>query len=72
MSVASANRTPEQRIIHAEKVAKLVPKDVLTMRWMYEAGMFTVAQLAFQYDVSPGNVWNIVKYKTWKHVGHRP
>lgn len=65
-------KTPEQRIAHAESVAKLTPKDVGTMRWLYEADMFTVKQLAHQYGVSNGNVWNIVKYKTWKHVGHRP
>ena len=48
--------------------AKLLERDVLEIRSIYDKGGMTRNQLASEYGVSTTNISMIVNFRTWKHL----
>jgi len=48
--------------------AKLTEDQVREIRRLYATGEFSLQELALQFGLSKGEIWRIVRRKTWKHV----
>lgn len=48
--------------------AKLTEEAVRDIRTRYESGEATIPELSFQYAVSQGAIYHIIRRSTWKHV----
>lgn len=47
--------------------AKLTEEKVIQIRFMFASG-YRVPELAEQYGVTKGCIWNAVRIRSWKHV----
>lgn len=48
--------------------SKLIKKDVVRIRSMYETGIYTHENIANEFNVSRRAIGSIVKRKCWKHI----
>lgn len=48
--------------------SKLTEAKVKAIYYLRNIAKFTLADLAWQFDVSPSNIWNICRGITWKHL----
>lgn len=66
------NKYSEITLLGAPMVAKkseLTPHDVRHLRRRYKEGLATMSAMAAEFNVSVQAISNIIKGKTWKHVG---
>jgi hypothetical protein len=47
--------------------SKLTQDEVNEIRKLYVPRIYTLQMLADKYNITPNNVYHIIKYKTWKH-----
>ena len=52
--------------------SRLSTDDVRAIRAEFAKGKTTMAKLAGRYGVTESTVWNVVQYKTWKHIEGPP
>jgi group I intron endonuclease len=52
----------------ANNMAKLSEKDIPYIRNKYATGKYSYQDIANEFNITKENVWNIIKYKTWKNV----
>lgn len=61
------NRNPDFKGIN-NPVAIFSEQDILTIRSKYIPHVYTLKQLAKEYNVCPQHIHDIVKRKIWKHI----
>lgn len=49
-------------------MAKLTEEKVEVILYLYKIAKFSLADLAWQFDVTPSNIWSICTGKTWNHL----
>lgn len=61
-------KKPENYKGSASTSSKLTEKQVINIRLEYKVGNTSYPKLAKKYNISPSNVFTIVKRQTWNHV----
>jgi hypothetical protein len=64
-ALSPADRTPRGREVTG---AKLTDEAVIEIRQRYALGRITMAELGTLYGITEGNVYQIIRRKTWAHL----